>query len=81
MDKIISQFKDQQKFLIGASTFPEEEGVWYLKGITQEEAKSIVEDEPFYKEGLVDAWEISEWEQFGRTSVDGLTSSFEYSCL
>ena len=81
MESVIQKLLKDQKVLVGGTTFPQEKGIWYLKDVETDEIESILKEDPFNKAGLIEEWQIEEVQQFGRTSVDGLASLYEYSCL
>jgi hypothetical protein len=81
MTSVIDKLYNNKKILIGASIFPCDQAIWYFTDLEMEEVKTILEDDPFQKAGLVEKWDFIEMEQFGRTSVEGMASLYEYSCV
>ena len=81
MKSVSDNFLKENKSLAGGTTFPSENAIWYLNGIQEDEVDQILHNDPFFKAGLVESWEIKEMQIFGRTSVEGLASMYEYTCI
>ena len=81
MKGVCDHFLKENKSLAGGTTFPSEKAIWYLNGLQEEDVDQLMRNEPFFKAGLVESWEIKEMQQFGRTTVEGLASVYEYTCV
>lgn len=81
IEGVVSDLGKSQKVLLGASTFPEESAIWYLKGVEEDELSVILQKDPFVLGGLVESWEVEEMLEVGRGLLDGMASKYDYSCL
>ena len=81
LHSITNNLLSDNKYLIGGTTFPTDKAIWYLKGLEEEEIGKILQNDPFMKAGLIDEWKIKRMEIFGRTSVEGVSNVYDYTCI